>query len=51
MLDSTEDALHILAEGKSILGPGWKAVDSFDDLNDPEAYDDSEEVWILFFAS
>lgn len=44
MLQSSDDAPRVLAAGQSLLGPGWKAVDSFDDLSDPGDFESSEEV-------
>ncbi len=44
MIQSTEQALKLLAEGKSLLGPGWTAVDSFDDLSDDDEYEEEVEV-------
>ena len=44
MLQSSEDAPRVLAQGQSLLGPGWKAVDSFDDLDEPDNFEDSDEV-------
>jgi hypothetical protein len=39
---SSEEAPRILAEGSSLLGPGWAAVDTFEDLSD---YETEEEVF------
>jgi hypothetical protein len=43
MLQSAEDAPRILADGASLFGPGWKALDSFDDIDEDE-YETDEEV-------
>ncbi|ORX37238.1 hypothetical protein BD324DRAFT_650844 [Kockovaella imperatae] len=34
-------------EGRSLFGPGWKAVDNFDDLSDIDEYEsDEEELYV-----
>jgi hypothetical protein len=43
MLQSSEDALRMLAEGSSLLGPGWTAVETFEDIESDE-YETDEEV-------
>ncbi|WWD18648.1 hypothetical protein CI109_103101 [Kwoniella shandongensis] len=44
MLQSAEDAPRILEQGRSLFGPGWKYVNSFDDLADDEdEYEDEED--------
>ena len=50
MLQSSDDVPRALAEGRSILGPGWKAINSFDDLSDPEDFEESEEVRELLWT-
>jgi len=44
MLQSADDAPRVLAEGRSLLGPGWKVVDSFDDLENEDEFEGEEEV-------
>ncbi len=44
MLQSADDAPRVLVDGKSLLGPGWKAVDWFDDLEDADEFEEGEEV-------
>ncbi|KAK8858753.1 hypothetical protein IAR55_002982 [Kwoniella newhampshirensis] len=44
MLQSAEDARRVLEQGQSLFGPGWKHVNSFDDLGeDEDDYEDEEE--------
>lgn len=44
MLQSSDTAERILKEGRSLYGPGWKVVDSFEDLEDGDEYESEEEV-------
>ena len=44
MLETSDDAQRFLTEGHSLLGPGGKEVNSFDDLDDADDFEDSEEV-------
>ncbi|WWC62778.1 uncharacterized protein I303_105375 [Kwoniella dejecticola CBS 10117] len=43
MLQSSEEAVRSLAEGQSLLGPGWTHVNDFDDINGDEDEDEYEE--------
>ncbi|RXK40032.1 hypothetical protein M231_02672 [Tremella mesenterica] len=43
MLQSSDQAQRVLDEKSSLLGEGWKAVESFDDLSDASDFSDYEE--------
>ncbi|KAI9634681.1 uncharacterized protein MKK02DRAFT_27845 [Dioszegia hungarica] len=43
MLQSSEDAQAHLETGQSLLGPGWREVESFEDLTDEDEYTTDEE--------
>ncbi|GMK54137.1 hypothetical protein CspeluHIS016_0107230 [Cutaneotrichosporon spelunceum] len=36
-----------LEHGRTLLGPGWRCVESFDDINDDVYEDDEEEEYVL----
>ena len=40
-----------LRVGPTLFGPGWREVESFDDLSDEEDYESDEEVCSLSFAA
>jgi hypothetical protein len=44
MIDSAADATYLLQNGRTLLGPGWRAVDSFNDEDDLEEFEEEEEV-------
>lgn len=44
MLQSAAEAEAHLESGPSLLGPGWREVESFEDLSDEDEYTTDEEV-------
>lgn len=44
MLQSATEAEAYLESGPSLLGPGWREVDNFEDLSDEDEYTTDEEV-------
>ena len=44
MVQTSHDLPPALREGKTLFGPGWKAVDNFDDLSDIDEYESDDEV-------
>jgi hypothetical protein len=44
MIQSSEDVETYLREGQSILGKGWKEVESFEELEDADEYESEDEA-------
>ena len=47
MSASVQDAREKLASQSGVLGPGWRHVDAFEDLDDIDQYESDEEVGCL----
>lgn len=44
MIQSSDDVETYLREGQSILGKGWKEVESFEELEDADEYESEDEA-------
>lgn len=50
-ISTQSEVVEQLRAGPTLFGPGWREVESFDDLSDEEDYESDEEVCFLSFGA